>query len=124
MNTRHALALTILLLASGLARAQDAAVANPKTVHVKLENERVRVLEADIPPGTVEKIHSHPACVIHVVAGGRMRSHTPDGKSSDAELVAGTTTYREPVTHWAENVGPSTVRLVIVELKDPAGASR
>jgi hypothetical protein len=25
--------------------------------------------------------------------------------------------YREPVTHWAENIGTTTIRLVLVELK-------
>jgi hypothetical protein len=26
--------------------------------------------------------------------------------------------YREPITHWAENIGTTTMRLVVVELKD------
>jgi hypothetical protein len=28
--------------------------------------------------------------------------------------------YRDPVTHWAENVGNTTVRLILVELKKPS----
>jgi hypothetical protein len=25
--------------------------------------------------------------------------------------------YRDPMTHWAENIGDTTIRLVLVELK-------
>ena len=114
-----ALAAAALSCPSAPASAQDAAAVNPKTVHVTLENDRVRVLEAEIPPGTKEQIHSHPACVVHVVAGGKLRSHAADGKTSEVELVTGATSYREPTTHWTENIGATTVRLVLVELKDP-----
>jgi hypothetical protein len=27
------------------------------------------------------------------------------------------TAYRDPVTHWAENIGSTTIRLIVVELK-------
>lgn len=112
-----ALAAAILFGVPPVLRAQDPAEVNPTTVHVTLENARVRVLEAVLTPGAKEKLHTHPACVVHVVAGGKARNHTADGKSSEAELVAGSTSYREPTTHWAENIGTSTIRLVIVELK-------
>jgi quercetin dioxygenase-like cupin family protein len=119
MTTTRATAACIaalLLPVSATLRAQDAAAVNPSTVHVKLENERVRILEAEIPPGVKEQLHSHPACVVHVIAGGKARIHA-DGKSNEVELVAGTTTYREPTTHWSENIGKTTLRLMIVELK-------
>ena len=51
--------------------AQDPAVVN-KTVKVKFENEKVRVLEAELPAGVKEAVHSHPAYLIYVVAGGRV----------------------------------------------------
>jgi hypothetical protein len=34
--------------------------------------------------------------------------------------VTGQTIYRDPLTHWAENIGTTTIRLLLVELKDPA----
>jgi len=105
------------------ATAQDPAVVNATTVHVKLDNPQVRVLESALAPGEKEKLHSHPACVIYVIAGGRIRNHTADGKASEAELASGDVVYREPVTHWAENIGSTTVRIVIVELKPPGGAA-
>ena len=108
----------LALLPSGAALPQDAAIANPTTVQVKLDNPSVRVLETVLNPGQKERVHSHPACVIYVISGGKVRSHMADGKSVDGELNTGATIYREPVTHWTENIGPSPIHLIITELKD------
>jgi len=48
---------------------------------------------------------------------GKVRTHGTDGSVSDAEFKTGDVIYREPVTHWAENVGDTTIRLELVELK-------
>ena len=109
-------AATVLLGSTAL-HAQDAAVINPGTVTVKLDNAQVRVLEAVLPPGAQEKPHSHPASVSYVIEGGKSRNHLADGKIVEADLVPGQTAYREPMTHWAENIGTTTIRLIIVELK-------
>jgi quercetin dioxygenase-like cupin family protein len=107
-----------LMLASAISlHAQDAAVVNPKTIHVTLDNEHVRVFEATLPPGWKENQHSHPTSIVYVVIGGKVRNHLPDGTSSETTYTAGQTAYRDPVTHWAENIGPTTIRLVVVELK-------
>jgi quercetin dioxygenase-like cupin family protein len=112
--------LGLLALGAGAALAQDAAVVNAKTIRVALENERLRVLEAVLQPGDREQPHSHPSSVYYVIAGGRVRNHAADGKVTESELVAGTTVYRDPVTHWVENIGATTIRIVLVELKEPA----
>ena len=96
--------------------AQDPAVVN-KTVKVKFENERVRVLEAELPPGVKEQVHSHPAYVIYVLAGGKVRNYAADGKTTEAELKTGDVLYREPLTHAAENIGTTTMHFILVELK-------
>ena len=98
-------------------RAQDPLVVNSNTITLKLENKRVRVLEATLKPGDKEKTHSHPAYVIYVIAGGKVRSHAADGTVTDAEFRTGDVIYREPLTHWAENIGDTTIRLELVELK-------
>jgi quercetin dioxygenase-like cupin family protein len=101
----------------GAAGAQDPAVVLADTVKVKLDNNRVRVMEASLPPGHKEKMHSHPAYVIYVLAGGKVRNHAADGTTSETNFVTGDTIYREPLTHWAENIGTTTIHLIMVELK-------
>ena len=98
---------------------QDAATVTPKVVKVKLENDRVRVLEFISDPGDKEGWHSHPAFVVYVVTGGTLRINTPNGKSNDVEFTAGDILYREPVTHATENIGKTQLRAIIVELATP-----
>lgn len=119
--TRRLFASLAVSLAVGTsaASAQDPAVVNARTIHVKLENERVRVLEATIPPGVKEEVHSHPAYVTYVIAGGKLRNYAADGKVTEIELKTGDVVYREPLTHAAENIGSTPMHLILVELKNP-----
>ena len=114
------LAFSTLLVSTGAVFAQDPAVVNSTTVRVKLDNDGVRTLEAVLKPGDKESLHSHPVSVIYVISGGKVRNHTSDGKVTESELVSGSVAYREPVTHWAENIGTTTIHLILVELKPTA----
>ena len=121
---KQLLVLVVVLLVTGIARSdasvtrtQDPLVVNSKTIALKLENPRVRVLEATLKPGDKEQTHSHPAYVIYVINGGKFRNHATDGTVTDGEFKTGDVIYRDPVTHWAENIGDTTIRLVLVELK-------
>jgi quercetin dioxygenase-like cupin family protein len=103
---------------AGVRRAQDPLVVNSKSIALKLENSRVRVLEATLAPGLKEKLHSHPAYVIYVIAGGKVRTHGADCTVTEATFRTGDVIYRDPITHWAENIGDTTIRLELVELKN------
>jgi quercetin dioxygenase-like cupin family protein len=118
--------LCLLLLVTGFVRGdlgatfnQDPLTVNANMIALKLENSRVRVMEATLKPGDVEKIHSHPAYVIYVIEGGKFRMHAPDGSVlREGEFKTGDVLYSEPITHWAENIGNTTIRLELVELKN------
>jgi len=122
---RRIFILLVVLLVIGFVRgdasvrpAQDPAIVNSKTIAVKLENTRVRVLEATLKPGDKENTHSHPAYVIYVIEGGKFRNHAADGTATDGEFRTGDVIYRDAITkHWAENIGTTTIRLELVELK-------
>lgn len=121
---KRLLVLVLVLLVTGIARSdasvtrtQDPLVVNSKTIALKLENPRVRVLEATLKPGDKEQTHSHPAYLIYVIEGGKFRNHATDGTITGGEFKTGDVIYRDAVTHWAENIGDTTIRLVLVELK-------
>src|SRR2546421_11670253 len=103
------------------AYAQDPAVVNSKTIKVRFENDRVRVMEATLPPGVKEQVHSHPAYVIYVLEGGRYRNYGSDDKVTEGELKTGEVLFREPLTHAAENIGDKPLHMILVELKGEAG---
>lgn len=123
MKRIHILILVLLVTGfvrgdAGVRPTQDPLVVNSQSIKLKLENSRVRVLEATLEPGVKEKLHSHPAYLIYVIAGGKVRNHNTDGTVSEAEFHRGDVIYREPLTHWAENIGSTTIRLELVELKN------
>jgi len=111
------IAAVSFIVTTSSVRAQDPAVVQSKTVKLKFENERVRVLEAELPPGVKEQVHSHPAYVIYVLAGGKVRNYASDGKTTETELKTGDVIYREPLTHAAENIGTTTMHMILVEMK-------
>ena len=112
-----AVASLAFIVGTAAVSAQDPAVVNSKTIKVKFENERVRVLEAELPPGVKEQVHSHPAYVIYVLTGGKYRNYAADGKTTEGDLKTGEVLYREPLTHAAENIGNTTLHMILVELK-------
>jgi|SRR5690242_5071177 beta-alanine degradation protein BauB len=117
MYFRTTILLVITAVCVVTAQGQDPAVVNAKTIKVQFENDRVRVLEANLPPGVKEEVHSHPAYVIYVLQGGRYRNYASDGKVSEGELKAGEVLFREPLTHAAENIGDTSLHMILVELK-------
>ena len=126
MRTRSLIILAItaallLVLRAMPAYAQDPAVVNSKTIRVRFENDHVRVLEAILPPGVKEQVHSHPAYVIYVLEGGRYRNYAADGKITEGELKTGAVIYRDPLTHAAENIGNKPLHMILVELKGDSG---
>jgi len=124
MQSLSIFAITVALLVAvsvTLADAQDPAVVNSKTIRVRFENNRVRVLEAILPPGTKEQVHSHPAYVSYVLEGGRYRNYAADGKVTEGTFQTGDVVYRDPLTHAAENIGDKPMHFILVELKTETG---
>lgn len=114
---RAALVGIALGLPMGAVQAQDPAIVNADSIHVTLDNEKVRVFEATLKPGDKENVHSHPTTVMYILEGGKIRNHIIGGDTFETELKAGQTMYRGPITHWAENIGTTTIRLIVVEMK-------
>ena len=117
MHIRSVIIFVITAACVAAAQGQDPAVVNAKTIKVRFENDRVRVLEANLPPGVKEQAHSHPAYVIYVLEGGRYRNYASDGKVTEGEFKTGDVIYRDPLTHAAENIGDKPMHFILVELK-------
>jgi quercetin dioxygenase-like cupin family protein len=101
------------------ARAQDPVKAAPQVFTERINNDHVRVLEYRSKPGTKETMHSHPALVIYVISGGKLKSTTPDGKSQVLKYKTGDVVWREAVTHTVENIGTTELHSIFVEMKKP-----
>jgi mannose-6-phosphate isomerase-like protein (cupin superfamily) len=96
----------------------DAAIASPHIVQLRLDNARVRVMEHLSHPGDREPIHHHLPMVVYIVSGGTLRITTPDGTVNDVEFKTGETIFRAATTHLTENIGATSLRAILVELKE------
>jgi quercetin dioxygenase-like cupin family protein len=115
MNRRTHAAALVFLLFSGAAAAQDIASFGLKSIQVLAEDDKARVLRFTPHAGDKTPMHSHPATVVYVVKGGRVKSTFPDGSTKLTELKTGTAVMRPPVTHADEAL--DDVEIVLVELK-------
>ena len=111
------LALALAVWAPAL-QAQDTAQVNPHIVTVLFENALVRVMEVISKPGDVEDWHGHPAYFAYVVRGGRLQIEAPGQETRQFDIKDGQNLALNPVErHRGKNVGQTTLRVLLVELK-------
>ena len=120
---RRAVLLAVVVLALGLGAsavmAADPVKVAPDIYKVILENDHVRVLSVTMKPGGKSPMHAHPANIVYTLNDSKVRFSTPDGKSVDVDLKAGNCIWNEAQTHASENLGNTTVRALVIELKEP-----
>jgi quercetin dioxygenase-like cupin family protein len=95
----------------------DPVKVDPKHYKVEFENESVRVLRISYAPGEKSVMHYHPASVAVYLSDGKARMTTPDGKSVDAPVKAGVTSWAPAGSHLPQNVGDKSFEVIVVELK-------
>ena len=82
------------------------------------ENKLVRVIQAKVPPGSLEPRHRHPHGVTVYLADYTVEAKTlPDGKVTRAERKFGTVGWSEAVVHEVKNVSSTPSHSIRIELK-------
>lgn len=119
MIKKYCFALFLLLPGLQVYAAQiDPTVVSPEMYKVLLENEHVRVVSYEILPGQQDQWHTHPAKVSYVVSGGTLRIHLDDGSSFVVDEKTDNAGWMGSVgKHYAENIGQTVVKIVLVEVK-------
>jgi len=104
----------ILMLAYP-AFGRDVMTYHVKHISVLAEDRDVRVLRYAPKKGDRTPMHSHPASVLYVIKGGRIKTTLPDGTSTTSTLKAGSVLLRPPVTHADEAL--DDVEAILIERK-------
>src|SRR4030095_5969118 len=118
MNTLKVIVLTVVLASASLF-AQDWAKVNPRMNNVLVDTTLLRATIAVIEPGETSEVHTHPAAFIYALTDGKLKVYYTDGQTEVFELKAGDYIYGDPEKpHKTENVGSSTVKFMLVELKE------
>jgi beta-alanine degradation protein BauB len=109
--------MTALAVVVADAPTMDPVKISPQYYTVRLENDRVRVLEWRLKPGEKEKMHSHPEGLVIILADATLKSTAPDGTSTTSALLNGEVRWRNALSHSLENVGSTKAHALAVELK-------
>ena len=97
---------------------QDVLKVIPENYKLILDNPFVRVIEARVPPGTVEPPHRHMRGVSVCMTEYTVESRTlPDGEWVRSERKLGTVYWSESSLHQLRNVGKTTSHTIRIELK-------
>ena len=100
-------------------KAHDAVEISPDLYTVRLDNDRVRVLDYHLKPGQTERMHTHMSGVAYVVSGAKIRTISASGESQVGVLQSGDVHWRpNNIVHAVENIGDTEEHAIIVELKD------
>lgn len=112
------LVVMLFLSQSAVLYAQDPVKAAPNVYkNVLLDNETVRVIAIQFAPGETAAWHQHPNHVIYALTDGKLEITDKGKPPANVDIKAGTAIYMPAVTHMAKNIGTTTVKLVVTELK-------
>lgn len=90
----------------------------PENYKLVLDNAFVRVIEARIPPGTIEPPHRHLRGVSVCMTEYTIESRAlPDGAWVRSERKVGTVYWSEASLHQVRNVGTTASHTIRIELK-------
>lgn len=112
------LLLGLFLTLSAVVNAQDPVKAASNVYKkVLLENDQVRVMQVEFAPGDVAAWHNHPNHLAYALTDGKLEITDKGKQPVVAEVKANDVLYMPAVTHMAKNVGTTTLKLVVTELK-------
>jgi hypothetical protein len=110
----------------------DAMIAAPGFHAILYEDDRVRVLDGRVPPGSTVPVHTHRwGGVLYILATSDFVRRDPDGnvladtRATRSTPILGTAVWGAPLTpHSLENVGNEEFRTLTVEMKDGQNVTR
>jgi mannose-6-phosphate isomerase-like protein (cupin superfamily) len=92
---------------------------NPKMSQILADTTFLRAAIITLEPGAKTDMHTHPAHFLYALSEGKILVHYKDGTSETMELKPGMAAVAPPEKpHMTENVGTTTVKFIIVELKE------
>ena len=109
--------VTLALVWSGSAMAQDAVKVAPAHYKVVLENASVRVLRISYAPGAKSIMHQHPDAIVIPLSASKVRFTLPDKTTQDNDMANESAMYTPAGTHTPANVGTGPVDAVLIEFK-------
>jgi hypothetical protein len=113
------LILVALLAPAG---AQESTTSSRGVYKLLLDNDRVRVFEADFKPGDKLAMRNYPTHLMYTLTNGTL-VFAPAGRTAyEVNFKAGEAMWFPPLARATENDSDAEVRVLIVEVKEGAAA--
>lgn len=95
----------------------DSLIACKDTQHLIFENQLVRVVDDQIPPGVQEPMHRHRHGVQVYINNYTNEQTTQEGKQTVQNHKSGTAAWSEATVHTVKNIGSTPSHAIRIELK-------
>jgi predicted metal-dependent enzyme (double-stranded beta helix superfamily) len=89
----------------------------PDTHKLVFENQFVRVLEVNVPPGKLEPWHKHANRVVVDLNDSATRSTERGGQPKESTRKAGSVRWVDATVHQVENIGKTPLHSYSIELE-------
>jgi quercetin dioxygenase-like cupin family protein len=107
----------LLTINAGLYAQDPLKVAPNVAKKVLLENDHVRVYISEFAAGETATWHSHPNHVVYALNDGKLEITEKGKPASVVVFKTGEALYFPAVTHMVKNIGTTTIKMVVIELK-------
>ncbi|MEW5675846.1 hypothetical protein ABGT15_05995 [Flavobacterium enshiense] len=108
----------MFLMMSAIMYGQDPVKVAPDVYKkILLENDAVRVIELEITAGQTIPWHSHPDHTAYALTDAKIEITDKGKPAVVADIKAGEVLFIPKVTHMAKNIGTSSAKLIVTEIK-------
>jgi len=108
----------ILFALTGLVRAEERGETGAGVLKQVLDNDRIRVFQANFKPGDKIGMRSYPSHLLYMLTDGTL-VFAPEGRIAyEVNFKAGDAMWFPPLVRGTENDSDQEVRVLLVELKD------
>lgn len=90
---------------------------SPGTTKLLFENQFVRVIDDQIPPGVTEPMHRHSHGVVVYLNAYTAEQVSQAGEKTVGQRTAGTAAWSEAVVHTVKNTGQMPSHTIRIDLK-------
>ena len=95
----------------------DATKVSPTLYRTDADTLGIRIVAVNYKPGQESAMHSHPDAALYVIEPGTGEFTGKDGKKQVIELKKGMTMITPADTHTVKNIGKTTMKAILVEVK-------
>ena len=98
----------------------NAVTAAPNLYKVLSDSAGIKIEEVTYNPGDSSALHSHADYAVYAISGGKATFYGKDGSKAENEMKTGTTYVRGAEVHSVKNTGKTPVKVILVEVSQPA----